>query len=292
MSDRAAFLAAVRATPADDLPRLVFADWLDEHGDPLGEFVRVQLELEPLRDRLDDPRVRDLMRREADLLARHREAWLGPAADLEEQYPQFGPVFVRGFPERVCVSLDTLLARGGELFAACPTLREVAVYDVAGRGDELADCPHLAHVETLEIADWLDENDRRVLMASGTRLGGIPSIRMWLGNPDDNHQYSGWQGVPKGCRDCEFVQLFSGVSSGEHPADRLRLEWAAKELVKQVNGLVGRQIARVTRPPDRMLPLAGDLGYGMLAGRYANQPKAQPVIVGARIASRPGPWHR
>lgn len=33
MSDRDSFLKAIRANPDDDLPRLVFADWLDEHGD-------------------------------------------------------------------------------------------------------------------------------------------------------------------------------------------------------------------------------------------------------------------
>jgi uncharacterized protein (TIGR02996 family) len=32
MSEEAAFLAAIRANPADDLPRLVYADWLDERG--------------------------------------------------------------------------------------------------------------------------------------------------------------------------------------------------------------------------------------------------------------------
>ena len=34
MSDRESFVAAIAASPDDDLPRLVFADWLDEHGDP------------------------------------------------------------------------------------------------------------------------------------------------------------------------------------------------------------------------------------------------------------------
>lgn len=34
MTERDAFLAAIRATPDDDLPRLVFADWLDENGQP------------------------------------------------------------------------------------------------------------------------------------------------------------------------------------------------------------------------------------------------------------------
>jgi uncharacterized protein (TIGR02996 family) len=32
MSDRAAFLDAIRAEPAEDTPRLAFADWLDENG--------------------------------------------------------------------------------------------------------------------------------------------------------------------------------------------------------------------------------------------------------------------
>jgi uncharacterized protein (TIGR02996 family) len=32
--ERAAFLAAIRVVPEDDLPRLAFADWLDEHREP------------------------------------------------------------------------------------------------------------------------------------------------------------------------------------------------------------------------------------------------------------------
>src|SRR5215218_7287428 len=39
-------LAAVLASPADDAPRLVLADWLDEHGQPdRAEFIRLQCEL-------------------------------------------------------------------------------------------------------------------------------------------------------------------------------------------------------------------------------------------------------
>jgi uncharacterized protein (TIGR02996 family) len=41
-----ALLAAIWADPHDDTPRLVYADWLDEHGQPdRAEFVRVQCEL-------------------------------------------------------------------------------------------------------------------------------------------------------------------------------------------------------------------------------------------------------
>ena len=38
------FLAAVTATPADRLPRLVYADWLDERGDVRGELIRLEEE--------------------------------------------------------------------------------------------------------------------------------------------------------------------------------------------------------------------------------------------------------
>lgn len=45
MSDEGAFLAAIRANPADDLTRLVYADWLDERGDARGEYIRLQAEI-------------------------------------------------------------------------------------------------------------------------------------------------------------------------------------------------------------------------------------------------------
>jgi uncharacterized protein (TIGR02996 family) len=42
MSDRTAFYKAIWAAPDDDLPRMVFADWLDEHDDPdAAHFLRL-----------------------------------------------------------------------------------------------------------------------------------------------------------------------------------------------------------------------------------------------------------
>src|SRR4051812_15312829 len=109
MADRDDFLAAIRRVPDDDTPRLVFADWLDEHGDPLGEFIRVQVELEKVRDHPGDPRAEALQHREDVLGERHGRDWLGGAAGITAEYPAFGPVFRRGLPEFVCLSLDTFL---------------------------------------------------------------------------------------------------------------------------------------------------------------------------------------
>src|SRR5439155_15011937 len=55
MSDREALLAAIRAAPDDDLPRLVYADWLEETAGSLppmerpsagdrAAFIRLQVE--------------------------------------------------------------------------------------------------------------------------------------------------------------------------------------------------------------------------------------------------------
>lgn len=72
----AAFLNAIREHPDADLPRLVFADWLDEAGDPArAEFIRVQCELASLPDH--DPQYRALEDREHELLSEHEPAWVG-----------------------------------------------------------------------------------------------------------------------------------------------------------------------------------------------------------------------
>lgn len=39
------FLKAIEAAPANPVPRLVYADWLDEPGDPRGELLRIQEKL-------------------------------------------------------------------------------------------------------------------------------------------------------------------------------------------------------------------------------------------------------
>jgi len=48
MSDRDAFLAAIFSNPADTAPRLVFADWLDEHDEPFRAAVLRRGTLEDL----------------------------------------------------------------------------------------------------------------------------------------------------------------------------------------------------------------------------------------------------
>jgi len=88
----AELLRAVHATPSDDGPRAIYADWLQEHGDPRGEFIALQLATQHLgkHEQTDDTR------RATMLLAQHRARWLGALAPLIQD-----ATFRRGFLEHV-----------------------------------------------------------------------------------------------------------------------------------------------------------------------------------------------
>ena len=45
MSSEESFMEAILQSPDDDALHLIFADWLEEHGNPRGEFIRVQYAL-------------------------------------------------------------------------------------------------------------------------------------------------------------------------------------------------------------------------------------------------------
>jgi uncharacterized protein (TIGR02996 family) len=92
-----AMLHAVYAAPDEDAPRLVYADWLQERGDPRGELIALQFA------RLRREPTRHALARERSLLKLHRRTWLGPVWDLVYRTPIHWPrrphdlVWERGF---------------------------------------------------------------------------------------------------------------------------------------------------------------------------------------------------
>src|SRR5438046_2537388 len=90
-------LQAVLAEPQDDALRLVYADWLEEHGDPdRAELIRLQCELARLEP--SDRRGQRLRRRERALLREHGKEWAGPLGRLKCS-PYLG--WRRGFVDSV-----------------------------------------------------------------------------------------------------------------------------------------------------------------------------------------------
>src|SRR5947209_3405540 len=90
---------ACLADPTDDGPRLVFSDWIEEHGDAAGipaatqraELIRIQSEL--ARWVPDLERRTQLQQRERELLAQHAHDWLGPLTSRCKSWR-----FERGLP--------------------------------------------------------------------------------------------------------------------------------------------------------------------------------------------------
>ena len=90
-----AFLRAIIDQPEDDLPRLVYADYLDDVGDhDRAEFIRVQCELAGMPEA--DPRRPALEDREHELLGTREQEWLGGDLDDVSEWE-----FARGFVRSV-----------------------------------------------------------------------------------------------------------------------------------------------------------------------------------------------
>jgi uncharacterized protein (TIGR02996 family) len=107
-------VAYILAQPDDLTPRLVYADWLDEHGETeRSEFIRVQIELSQAE--VYSPRWRKLEARERWFLKHRKKQWLAPLKGLT-LYSRF----FRGFVEDVTTYSWTWLERGDRLLRLTP----------------------------------------------------------------------------------------------------------------------------------------------------------------------------
>lgn len=107
--------------PDDDAPRLIYADWLEEHGDRArAEFIRVQLELAQIKYPYRNPnRWNGLAGRQNSLLLEHKRQWLGPLAELPFKWE-----FQRGFPATIIVDdLAWLRTHADAALALAPVCR-------------------------------------------------------------------------------------------------------------------------------------------------------------------------
>jgi uncharacterized protein (TIGR02996 family) len=133
MSDEDALLAAIDANPEEDTPRLVYADWLDEHGQAIrAEFIRVQVEVARVETlpRIILNRYVDLFRRQQDLLDNHRAELLGPLASLPKNV-NVTVEFDRGFVSELTLSFGAFLHSRVEIVATRP-LPRVVIRDATG----------------------------------------------------------------------------------------------------------------------------------------------------------------
>jgi uncharacterized protein (TIGR02996 family) len=180
MTDADPLRRAVLDRPDDDTPRLVYADFLEENGDPdRAAFVRLQVEA--ARAEPHGPVARAARDAADRLLARHHAAWTRhvPPGVLQA-------VFDRGFVGHV--TLDAVrFAESATVFAAEP-VRAVRLLRIGTPADRPSfvpalTSPTLARVARLEIPaagpsdPWLDADEWDVLVSS-PHLSGLRELAL------------------------------------------------------------------------------------------------------------------
>ena len=145
MSEEDAFLRMIRSEPDDDTPRLVFADWLEEHGQSdRAEFIRLQCEAERLRaSGAGWEQARIPGARAQKLLARHSPQWLG-------RFQGCRRAFKRGFLDQICITAKSLVAHAEEVFRLGP-ITNIELLGTANYVAGVAAIPHLTDVKQLHL---------------------------------------------------------------------------------------------------------------------------------------------
>jgi uncharacterized protein (TIGR02996 family) len=185
MTDGDALFAAILAAPDDDLPRLAFADWLDEHGDPdRAAFIRVQIELAhlPAGTIESDRRLLELRVAEKTLLTRNRVAWLAPLRRPGEalEIPATHAIFRRGFVELVWMSAGWFVWRAEALFRRTPARELRVTGGTLAKVSELLACPYLARLDTLLLDGRWPGDEVAARVAESPLVAGLRAL--WLGN--------------------------------------------------------------------------------------------------------------
>ncbi|QJX00112.1 TIGR02996 domain-containing protein [Frigoriglobus tundricola] len=150
MSDEAALLCAIHAEPDEDTPRLVYADWLDEHGRPeRAEFIRVQTELYK-HDNKETDEYQQLLNRQREILRGHKDEFTAHFAPFEKE--GMCVEFLRGFPEKLGIG-GIADAADFAIIRCLPGLREIEIYQSALGPDVLCDIARLPWLDAFCVND-------------------------------------------------------------------------------------------------------------------------------------------
>jgi uncharacterized protein (TIGR02996 family) len=259
MAEREAFIRAIAENLYDDTPRLAFADWLDEHGDHnRAEFIRVQCELEPMRDKYEIPRAAELHERERHFGSRgtlqHDEVrgWLGAMPERWDDWDVGISIeFRRGFPDILALSAKMFLEHGATIRTLHPTIRRVVIHCLNGWGDRLAACEELKGLAELELACWYADDDMKA-MAASPHLGELQLLELWLGRRGDVGTDANLCKLTAKGKAWPKLRTLTLLDPEGYNEKRI------KRLVASVNRSVKRKLARYERGYPELFPLNAD----------------------------------
>lgn len=171
-----ALLAEALDQPADDEPRLILADWYDEHEDPRGEYIRVQCQLaagkSPSGTALDASEYQRLRKRESELADDVRQRW-------EPHVPRRVVNWrcVRGLPGQGSVRLADFAALAKQICSQMP-LENVTLTGRAGDVAALARCPELAQIRQLRLHNNLAAVGALHALWKSSYLGSLQTLQV------------------------------------------------------------------------------------------------------------------
>jgi uncharacterized protein (TIGR02996 family) len=249
MNDRDALYRAILDCPDDDTLRLVFADALEESGDPRrAAFVRAQVELSRLPEY--DPRAVQVRYHERTFDAR----WTAEL-ELPGGFDWAREPFRRGLPGAVQArDGKVFVAHADELFTRYPIeALELSVARVADTR-EFAECSWLDRLTSLTLVQGAGGQALKLLLASPlfTRL-----TELRLGS-----ELTTPSAVSAVVRSRVFKQLTSLAVRSDQRA----------------GGSLAGELARLTRPPRlKKLDLSGNRLNADAIARLVAAPAAEPV---------------
>jgi uncharacterized protein (TIGR02996 family) len=172
MTPEDAFLQAIAESP-DEGQRLIYADWLEDNGQPeRAELIRVQVELAKLPE--GDPRRHELEARERGLLAVYEVEWARPLLGLVRGLvSRWG--FRRGFIEELTVEARGLVLHARGMFRLAP-LRHLSVYLAHRHIREVAALPQLARLVSLDLDQNYLGDEGVAFLAASPHLGGLANL--------------------------------------------------------------------------------------------------------------------
>ena len=136
---------AIVADPDNDEPRLVYADWLDERGDPRGEFIRIQCQVAAGELNDDSVESRTTRRHMFKLLEQNRGEWLAEFDKL----PITQPVFTRGFVSEVVITQGQFIKKGKATLEKLPLLELLWIKGATSGFGSLAEAEHASLVRSV-----------------------------------------------------------------------------------------------------------------------------------------------
>jgi uncharacterized protein (TIGR02996 family) len=159
-SDGEALFRAICEHPAEDTPRLVYADWLDENGRPeRAEFIRLQCEA--WAPGAAYPTVAAARTRASALQRAFGDRWYNELPELPGV--EWGDLFVRGFIDTVrTYRLHDVTVTLVQVFAAAPVRHFIVTEMHPGQFRELLEFPLLARLKTLSLPGTIGREEELI----------------------------------------------------------------------------------------------------------------------------------